>query len=100
MINPGLNVNKAFRQQVEKCMNTIFDEITQHFINANTLVIFFADVALIKGCVIIPNVVSIHFSTCSLKALLIFKPGLIIYPIANSFIRIFVSLSQIKPLTI
>ena len=25
MINPGLHVNKAFRYQVEKCMNTIFD---------------------------------------------------------------------------
>ena len=34
MINPGLNINKAFRDQVEKCMYTTFGEITQPFINA------------------------------------------------------------------
>ena len=34
MINPGLNVNKAFREQVEKCMYTTFGEITQPFIKA------------------------------------------------------------------
>ena len=28
MINPGLNVNKTFREQVEKCIYTIFGEIT------------------------------------------------------------------------
>ena len=32
MINPGLNVNKASREQVEKCMFTTFGEITQPFI--------------------------------------------------------------------
>ena len=34
MINPSLNVNKAFRYQVEKCMNTKFGELTQYFIKA------------------------------------------------------------------
>ena len=32
MINPSLNVNKVFRDQVEKCMNTKFGELTQPFI--------------------------------------------------------------------
>ena len=32
--NPGLNVNKAFREQVEKCMYTTFGEITQPFIKS------------------------------------------------------------------
>ena len=32
MINPGLNVNKAFREQVEECVYTTFGEITQTFI--------------------------------------------------------------------
>ena len=32
MINPCLNVNKAFREQVEKCMYTKFGEIKQPFI--------------------------------------------------------------------
>ena len=31
MINLGLNVNKAFRHQVEKCIYTTFGEITQPF---------------------------------------------------------------------
>ena len=34
MIHPGLNISKAFREQVEKCMYTTFGEITQPFINA------------------------------------------------------------------
>ena len=34
MINPVLNVNKAFRYQVEKCMYTTFGELTQTFIIA------------------------------------------------------------------
>ena len=34
MINPGLNVNKAFREKVEKCVYTTFDEITQPFIKS------------------------------------------------------------------
>ena len=32
MLNTGLNVNKGFRVQVDKCMYTTFGEITQHFI--------------------------------------------------------------------
>ena len=32
MINQGLNVNKAFREQVEKCIYTNFFEITLPFI--------------------------------------------------------------------
>ena len=36
MIDSGLNVNKAFREQVEKCMYTIFVEITQPFIKATS----------------------------------------------------------------
>ena len=34
MINTGLNFNKAFRDQVEKCMYTTFGEITQPFIKS------------------------------------------------------------------
>ena len=34
MINPALNVNKSFREQVEKCMYTTFGEITQPFIKS------------------------------------------------------------------
>ena len=34
MINPSLHVNKAFRYQVEKCLNTTFGELTQYFIKA------------------------------------------------------------------
>ena len=29
IINPGFNINKAFIEQVEKCMNTTLGEITQ-----------------------------------------------------------------------
>ena len=34
MINPSLHVNKAFKDQVEKCTNTTFGELTQSFIRA------------------------------------------------------------------
>ena len=34
MINLNLNINKAFREQVYKCMKTTFYEITQYFIRA------------------------------------------------------------------
>ena len=34
MNNPGLNVKKAFREQLENFMNTTFGEITQHFIKS------------------------------------------------------------------
>ena len=34
MINPGLNVNNYIREKVEKCMYTIFGEITQPFIKS------------------------------------------------------------------
>ena len=34
MINTDLNVNKDFREKVEKCMYTTFGEITQPFIKA------------------------------------------------------------------
>ena len=34
MINLGLNVNKAFRHQVEKCIYTTFGEITEPSIKA------------------------------------------------------------------
>ena len=34
MVNPGLGVNKSFREKVEKCMYTIFGEIIQPFIKA------------------------------------------------------------------
>ena len=33
-INPGFHINKAFRYQVEKCMNTTYGELTQPFIKA------------------------------------------------------------------
>ena len=32
MINPSLHANKSFKEQVEKCMNNKFGEITQPFI--------------------------------------------------------------------
>ena len=31
MIDPGFNVNKAFKEKVYKCMYTTFGEITQRF---------------------------------------------------------------------
>ena len=34
MTNQGLNVNKVFREQVQKCMYTTFGEITQNCIRA------------------------------------------------------------------
>ena len=34
MINPGLNVNKAFVEQVEKCMYITFGAITQTFLKS------------------------------------------------------------------
>ena len=36
-INPILHVNKSFRYQVEKCMNSTFGAITQPFIRATLL---------------------------------------------------------------
>ena len=32
MINPKLNINKSFRKQVNKCMETIFGTITKSHI--------------------------------------------------------------------
>ena len=32
MINTNLNINKAFREKVDKCMKNKFDAITQNFI--------------------------------------------------------------------
>ena len=32
IINPNFHVNKSFRDQVEKFMNTTFGALTQHFI--------------------------------------------------------------------
>ena len=37
MVNPGLNVNRTFREQVEQCMFTKFDAIIQIFIKAKLL---------------------------------------------------------------
>ena len=37
MIHSNLNINKAFREQVEKCMKTTFVAITQPFIRATLL---------------------------------------------------------------
>ena len=34
IINPGLNVNKTFREQVEKCMYNTLGESTQTFIKS------------------------------------------------------------------
>ena len=34
MINPNLNINKAFREKVDKCMNTTFGPITKPHIRA------------------------------------------------------------------
>ena len=67
---------------------------------ANTLVVFFAHVALIYGWVIGPNVLFIHSNTCSMNYLLIFNFGSFIYPSKNSWMRYFISSSQIKRLAI
>ena len=37
IINPNSNINRAFREQVEKCMKTTFGAITQPFIRATLL---------------------------------------------------------------
>ena len=37
MINPILCVNKAFKEQLEKCMNTTFGELTKPFIKTTLL---------------------------------------------------------------
>ena len=34
MINPNLNINKSFIEQVDKCMKTTFGPITQPHIRA------------------------------------------------------------------
>ena len=34
MINPNFNINKPFREKVEKCMKTTFGIITQPFIRS------------------------------------------------------------------
>ena len=47
MINPGLNVNKSFREQVENCMFTAFGEITQPFIKSTMLKNYTSVLALI-----------------------------------------------------
>ena len=44
MINPKFNINKSFKEKVNKCMNTTFGEITQPHItntleNNNTIVL-------------------------------------------------------------
>ena len=68
--------------------------------NSNTLVLFFADLYLMKGFVIGTNILFVHLFTCSLNVLLIFNFGLIIYPIENLLIHYFISSSQIKLLAI
>ena len=83
MINTGLNATKAFREKGEKCMFTTIVRPLRR-----------------SRCVISPNVVYIHFSIFYMKYLLTFKPVLIIYPIVNSLIRCFISLSQIKRLSV
>ena len=37
MINPNLNINKAFKEQVGKCMKNTFGAIIQPFIRATLL---------------------------------------------------------------
>ena len=37
MINPDLDFNKAFREQVEKCTNNTFGALTQPFIKNKLL---------------------------------------------------------------
>ena len=37
MINPNLNISKSFRQQVDKCIKTIFGPITQPHIKQHCL---------------------------------------------------------------
>ena len=83
MINPGLNVNKSFRYQVEKCMYTKFGEITQYFIKSTlsknntsvlTLIMFYETrsdntkkVFRVLSCVIynkIKNYVCIDYLAC------------------------------------
>ena len=68
--------------------------------NYKTLVFFFVNVVLIKGCVSVPNVVFIHFSIWSLKDLLLCKFGLIMYPISEELIHSPLYSIQIKRLAI
>ena len=89
IINPGLNVNKAFREQGKKFMNTTFGEITQPFIKAtlaknNTsvlaLVMFYKTRAEKKYfrvfscviCTIIKNYFCIDYLACQSKTLTLF----------------------------
>ena len=86
MINTCLNVNKAFREKVEKCMYTTFGEITQPFIKAtlaknNTsvlaLIMFDETISdnpkkyfMVLSCVIyitIKNYVCIDYLACQSK---------------------------------
>ena len=81
MINPGLNVNKSFKGQVEKWMNIVLGGITKTYINATleknntsvlTLVIFYETRAEKKAykvsscviCTIIKNYVFIDYIAC------------------------------------
>ena len=67
--------------------------------NANTLVLFFNNVDLLKGCAIAPNVEYIQLITCFLKSLLTYKPGLILLPNETLLISVFSSLCQISVLS-
>ena len=76
-----LNINKAFREQVYKCMKTTFYEITQYFIRATlsknktrvlSLLIFYGTISeniayKVLSCVIytiIKNYVHIDYLAC------------------------------------
>ena len=50
MINPGLNVNRTFREQVEKCMCDRFSAITKPFIKATLLKKKTKVLAIILSC--------------------------------------------------
>ena len=61
---------------------------------------YFLSDFFIKGCLIEPNVLFMHFSTFHLKDILTFNVGLVIYPIAKSLICSSFSLTQRKLLSL
>ena len=84
MINPNLNINKAFREQLEKCMITTFGAIAQPFIRSTllkkktivlALLMFYEKISekisyivlSYVTCTIIKNYVCIDYLSCQLK---------------------------------
>ena len=113
MMNPNLNMNKVFREQVKVylkyiCYNnpttyqwniieTKYNSVSISYVSwdQKTFKENFQSVGLLQRMCVFKNIF-----TCSLKELLILKFGFIIYPIENTLIRWFFSSSQIQLLAI